>query len=190
MLAKGENTKSRILEAAAELFTNKGFSGVTMKDVCEATGLSRGGLYRYFSSTEEMMMELMEQEQLRADRMAGNIPMSSRSASELLEEFMSTHESYLTSRKAKLEIAMNQFALTSEAGREANNRRLSSAVKRLESVILKGQRDGLFRPGSASDMAYHVLVFMGGMRTQVCLGDYGGDFVSRQLEFIKSYIYK
>lgn len=189
MPAKGENTRSRILDAAAELFTNKGFSTVTMKDLCEATGLSRGGLYRYFSSTEEMMMELMEQEQLRADRMAGNIPMSSRSASELLEEFLATHESYLTSRKAKLEIAMNQFALTSEAGREANNRRLSSAVKRLASVIRKGQRDGLFKPGSAEDAAYHVLIFMGGMRTQVCLGEYEGDFVSRQIEFIRQYIY-
>ncbi len=190
MAAKGENTKSRILEAAEELFISKGFSTVTMKDVCQATGLSRGGLYRYFSSTEEMMMELMEQEQLRADKMAGNIPMSSRSAAQLLEEFLSTHESYLTSRRAKLEVAMNQFALTSEAGREANNRRISSAVKRLESVLRKGQRDGLFRAGDPEAMAYHVLIFMGGMRTQVCLGEYGGDFVSRQISFIKDYIYK
>lgn len=190
MLAKGENTKGRILEAASELFTDRSFSTVTMKDVCEATGLSRGGLYRYFSSTGEMMMQLMEQEQLRADRMAGNIPMSSRGASELLEEFLTTHESYLTSRRAKLEIAMNQFALTSEIGREANNRRLTSAVKRLASVIRKGQREGVFRPGDPETTAYHVLIFLGGMRTQVCLGEYGGDFVSGQIQFIREYIYK
>ena len=41
-LTKGERTRERILENAADLFAEKGYTAVTMKDVCEATGLSRG----------------------------------------------------------------------------------------------------------------------------------------------------
>ncbi len=42
---KGEKTKQDIREKAYQLFVEKGFKEVTMKDICELTGLSRGGLY-------------------------------------------------------------------------------------------------------------------------------------------------
>lgn len=43
---KGELTKQDIREKAYQLFAQKGFKEVTMKDICELTGLSRGGLCR------------------------------------------------------------------------------------------------------------------------------------------------
>ena len=44
MGTKGEKTKRFICENAFQLFAEKGFKDVTMKDICEKTGLSRGGL--------------------------------------------------------------------------------------------------------------------------------------------------
>ena len=46
MSAKGDKTKELICSEAYKLFAEKGFKEVTMKDICEKTGLSRGGLYR------------------------------------------------------------------------------------------------------------------------------------------------
>lgn len=60
MLQKGERTKTEILNTAKELFSNQGFASITMSDLCEATGLSSGGLYRHFSSTEEVFIALLE----------------------------------------------------------------------------------------------------------------------------------
>lgn len=37
---KGEKTKQDIREKAYQLFVEKGFKEVTMKDICELTGLS------------------------------------------------------------------------------------------------------------------------------------------------------
>ena len=31
-----------------------------MKDICEATSLSRGGLYRYFGSTKEIFIAMLQ----------------------------------------------------------------------------------------------------------------------------------
>ena len=42
MTIKKERTRQRILVKAYDLFAKKGFNAVTMKDVCEATELSRG----------------------------------------------------------------------------------------------------------------------------------------------------
>ena len=40
--------KQLILEKAKEVFVEKGFRNVTMKDIVDACEISRGGLYLYF----------------------------------------------------------------------------------------------------------------------------------------------
>ena len=60
MANKGEKTREMILARAYKLFAEKGFKQVTMKDVCEVTNMSRGGLYSHFSSTGELFEALLE----------------------------------------------------------------------------------------------------------------------------------
>lgn len=55
---KGDNTRELIKEASYRLFVEKGFKEVTMKDICEETGLSRGGLYRHFANTVDIFEEI------------------------------------------------------------------------------------------------------------------------------------
>ncbi len=57
MTSKGELTRQRIVELAAPLFNQRGFEGCSMHDIMEATGLRKGGLYRHFSSKEELAAE-------------------------------------------------------------------------------------------------------------------------------------
>jgi AcrR family transcriptional regulator len=56
-MSKGELTRQRIVERAAPIFNQRGFAGCSMQDVMEATGLEKGGLYRHFSSKEELAAE-------------------------------------------------------------------------------------------------------------------------------------
>ena len=60
MIGKKEKTRESILNASYTLFAKKGFKQVTMKDVCEVTGMSRGGLYSHFSGTEKLFEALLE----------------------------------------------------------------------------------------------------------------------------------
>ena len=54
-----EARKKEILAAAAKLITEKGYSHVTMEDVVEATGLSKGGLYHYYKNVDDILYDLM-----------------------------------------------------------------------------------------------------------------------------------
>ena len=54
MATKGEKTREFILDKSYALFAKKGFKSVTMKDICEATDMSRGGLYSHFPGTKEI----------------------------------------------------------------------------------------------------------------------------------------
>ena len=62
---KSQQKRKYIIEKARQVFMEKGYRSVTMKDIIEACEISRGGLYLYFPSTEEIFLEVLKQEQER-----------------------------------------------------------------------------------------------------------------------------
>jgi TetR/AcrR family transcriptional regulator, transcriptional repressor for nem operon len=59
-MTKGEETRQRIVEKAAALLNQRGFSGFSMSALMEATGLEKGGIYRHFDSKEQLTAEAFE----------------------------------------------------------------------------------------------------------------------------------
>ena len=188
IMTKGERTKAKILEKAADLFAEKGYTAVTMKDVCEAAGLSRGGLYRYFGSTAEMMILLMRAEQQHADREAEREHSEHRSAVRMLDAFLAQHYSFIYSDHGRLELAMNQFAQSDEAGREENRRRIDAAVERTAALIRFGQEEGSFRAGDPEQLAFHVIMAIGGLRSMAPLLGISKPLLRGQLSTIRGLL--
>jgi TetR/AcrR family transcriptional regulator, transcriptional repressor for nem operon len=52
---RGRETRARIVEAAAELLSERGAAGVTLDDVKRATGASRSQLYHYFNDRDDLL---------------------------------------------------------------------------------------------------------------------------------------
>jgi TetR/AcrR family transcriptional regulator, transcriptional repressor for nem operon len=55
--SKGERTKQRIVELAAPVFNRKGYVGASFRDLIDATGLEKGGIYNHFGSKEQLALE-------------------------------------------------------------------------------------------------------------------------------------
>ncbi|MHA3705233.1 TetR/AcrR family transcriptional regulator, partial [Jatrophihabitans sp. YIM 134969] len=53
-------TRDRLLEAATEVFAEKGFGAATVDNVCAAAGFTRGAFYSNFASLTEVFVELYE----------------------------------------------------------------------------------------------------------------------------------
>lgn len=53
-------TKEFILNTAFGLFLQKNYKEVTMKEIVDKTGLSKGAFYHYFTSKEELFREVIE----------------------------------------------------------------------------------------------------------------------------------
>jgi TetR/AcrR family transcriptional repressor of nem operon len=53
-MRKGELTRQKIVALAAPVFNRKGFAGAALSDLMEATGLTKGGIYRHFASKEQL----------------------------------------------------------------------------------------------------------------------------------------
>ena len=52
--------KSQILNAAEQVFTKKGFDQSRMDDIAEETGLSKGTLYLYFKSKDDLIVAVLD----------------------------------------------------------------------------------------------------------------------------------
>lgn len=56
--SKGARTRTRLLEAAKEIFEENGFLSARISDIAERAGLSHGSFYHYFESKEQIFREV------------------------------------------------------------------------------------------------------------------------------------
>lgn len=72
--------KNEILDAAARLFTEKGFDNTSTSDIMSAVGIAKGTLYHHFKSKEDIMDSLIERQTTqileRARKAAGDTSLS------------------------------------------------------------------------------------------------------------------
>ena len=160
MGSKGEKTKQYICKEAYQLFAERGYKNVTMKDICEKTGLSRGGLYRHYSSTEQIFSEILDgfiQMQCNefSEKIAQHIP-----AVKILDDVLLRYSNEMLDNKNSLSLAIYEFYSNSEISKTEN-----SVIKQYETsksmwieLINYGMRNKEFKKVDA-EAVFDVIIF-------------------------------
>ncbi len=60
--ARREATRQRVIDAAREVFAERGVFGGTVEDICERAGFTRGAFYSNFTDKEDALEALIERE--------------------------------------------------------------------------------------------------------------------------------
>ncbi len=72
--AHEQEVRTRIVDAAVRVFSEKGYHSSTIADVCQASGLSVGAIYTYFASKDELFRHSCDQIAARGlDELAGRL---------------------------------------------------------------------------------------------------------------------
>ena len=53
-----EDTRTKILQAALQLFARRGYDGTTTKDLAKSAGVAEGTLFRYFANKKAILIEV------------------------------------------------------------------------------------------------------------------------------------
>lgn len=116
-------SRQRILAAAAELFTGKGFNQVGIDDVMQAAGMTRGAFYAHFNSKIELYEEAIY---YAGSAAAQHLNKGTTSLADIIDNYLS-HE-HLTSS----DIRCPMSCLVSDVAHD------DERVKRIYTNLLKG----------------------------------------------------
>ena len=150
-----EERKDQIMNAAEDVFTQKGFSNARMDDIAKKTGLSKGTLYLYYKSKDDLIIAILDRIFQREFRVFENLDLASMSATDAIWNFTET-----SSKDIKMMLRL--LPITYEfMGLAFRNKFVQKAFKTyfkrymdiLVPVIQKGIDSGEFRPGDAHEIA-------------------------------------
>ena len=162
MSTKGEKTNEFILDISYGLFAKKGFKQVTMKDVCDATDMSRGGLYSHFSSTSQIFEALLER-MTEKDVLDFDSEISKgTSAVNILSKAFALLENEMKHPEDSLSTAMYEYAETVDSSLMEDLNKASE--KKWSKLIRYGIKTGEFKDVNVNEMVSIILYSYQGVR--------------------------
>ena len=164
---KSAQKRSFILENARVVFSEKGYKNVTMKDVVDACGISRGGLYLYFSSTEELFLAVLESETDEDDEEAIAAALSGEaSAGDMLALFLKEQKKEILRKKNNLIVATYEYFSVHKVASKDNplKNQFDTAVRIVERLIENGVENGEFYCENPIGCARNLMYVVEGLK--------------------------
>ena len=159
VILEANETKRRIFAAAAKLFSENGYNGVSMREISEQTGISKPMIYYYFGNKESIFRSLIEvglqynSEQLK-NIMAKAIPIKEKILQIVKMRFYQATE-YPELAKIFLNIYLTHENLPFIQNyiNQANDHR-----EVLVDLIHKGVKSGEFGPSANPELGAEIFV--------------------------------
>ncbi len=159
-----------ILRAAVALFARKGYAAATMSDLCAETGLSRGGLYRYFGSTAEAFLAI-----LAADKefwweethrgMAEGAP-----APMMMRYYLDQMRQGIARGEGRISLAAYEFLRDPACPEGFASERFAAACEMHRKLLEYGVARGEFNPCDIRRCAEQSVVLLDGLRLAAATG--------------------
>lgn len=175
--------KQFILEKAKEVFVEKGFRNVTMKDIVDACEISRGGLYLYFTSTEEIFSEVLAAESEKTDDVFSENVGENATAAEIFAVFLKEQKKEILRSKKMLTAATYEYAFANPKN-SVLKKRFNAGVTMLEKLIKMGIQNEEFYDVDARIAAKNVMYVLEGLKIASVTMGISGETIDNELYMI------
>ena len=162
MSARGDQTRKKIRDEARLLFSEKGFSAVTMKDICDRTGLSRGGLYRHYGSTAEIFRDIFTAENGSQNDLIAQTIEQNGSAAEVMDILLNVLYAEMIDSETSLSLAICEYGQNCDSGFIKEMHLYS--VEKWSSLLEYGIRRKEFAPVNVQETVDLLLASYQGVR--------------------------
>ncbi|WP_037195477.1 MULTISPECIES: TetR/AcrR family transcriptional regulator [Nocardiaceae] len=180
-------TLSRLLDAAADVFAERGFGAPSIEDICAAAGYSRGAFYSNFKHKDELFFALFaRQSEHRDARFSAAVESATASTDPIavITEVMAQHNVW----QQKWFLLTTEFTLYAIRSREAGEElaRRDAHLRKTMATSLSAllERTGWVAKISHEDLARLLMALSDGLLSQSLTErgptDAGGD-LERQL---------
>ena len=143
-MSKGELTRREIVRKAAPLFNRKGYEGTSLSDLMQATSLQKGGIYRHFSSKQQLAGEAFDYtwEKAVSGRLEGvdEVPDSVLRLKKMIDNFVERRDGLVPGG-----CPLMNTAVESDDGNALLRARAKKALQSWIARLTKITAEGIFR---------------------------------------------
>jgi len=164
---KGERTRSRLIAAAAEAFSRRGFHGTTTAEIAAAAGCSEPTLFKHFGSKhallvaalEETATELLDALDGRSER-GTEVQASGVGSVDPFEAFVARARVLLVDPRLGQLSRLRNFALavTDEADLGTAQIGMTTFLGRVADAVAAGQRTGSVRTDASPPAVAEIVL--------------------------------
>jgi AcrR family transcriptional regulator len=144
-----DQRRSAILNAARKLFFEKGFRYVTVENIARKAELSKGSIYLYFNSKEEIYTQILLNDIDKFNKKSSLIFQNGKSATELVMDFAFIYVDFFFNDRELFRIMMTFMLHTEDMNlAETVNQHIievtNNTVKIIETILQQGIEKGEF----------------------------------------------
>jgi AcrR family transcriptional regulator len=171
-----DKKKKKILDAALDVFMDKGFSGVLISDIARAADIGKGTVYEYFQSKEDLFIELLnylfEHHQSYDPREWTDNATPEKKLEDLISFYIDSRIQSSSRRNKVLFMLVDYLAhRRARQGKLFYNRRKYFTAYRSEirSIVKEGVRRGAFKKVDVDLMVTIITMILDGLMFQTFL---------------------
>ncbi len=189
MSEKAEQKKEYIIECAKRIFAKKGFKSVTMKDIVSACNISRGGVYLYFSSTNEIFEAVLQMEENSEQYLVPEGITTACSAREQMGRFLHEQKKELLNPSNSLIVATYEYLFMQSAllDKAETQSKFNRSADQLTKLIQHGVDRGEFRVEPCV-AAQNIVLLLEGLRVTSTVLALDEAFLDRQMSYVLSML--
>ncbi|MBM4423800.1 MAG: TetR/AcrR family transcriptional regulator [Chloroflexi bacterium] len=168
MYAKSTATIASILSAAQTLFLDKNYADVTMTEIADAAGVTKGALYHHFPSKESLYLEMMHADLKEKQAIFKSAAESAGSCRERMKRVVESFLQLPPQKRELIKLVRRDINIFRNPTRERLVRAYQSALpEQVEKIV----RDGI-RDGELADADPRLLAWMHVALVEVMITDY------------------
>ncbi len=146
----------RLVAVAARLFAERGFDSTSVREIVEAAGVTKGAMYHYFASKDDLLYEIyhrvLAMQTERLERFASaDAPIEERLRAAAVDVVVTSIENL--DDVMVFFRSMHLLSPEKQASVRAERRRYH---ERFRAMVEQGQKSGVFRPDVSADLAVHA----------------------------------
>lgn len=154
--------RDRILEKATDLFVTQGYSAISMREIAEACGISKAGLYYYFKDKEDLLLSILGDNLNTLEQLINEVEAQGQTPLEQIRLFIQIIFTRLPAgRRSIIRLASQEMdKISPEARVDFHHRYEAQFINRIRHILEAGIRAGELRAMDAGLCTWSLLGLM------------------------------
>ena len=139
--------RERVLAEATHLFVTHGYNGISMREIAEAVGVSKAGLYYHFKDKQDLFLAILADNLISIGQLVQQAPSTGTSSREQIGQLVRSLFAQPAEQRAVIRLASLEMAHLAPEARAAFGRDYEAQfIGRIAAILQAGVASGELRP--------------------------------------------